>query len=334
MSVESFIERWQSSGSAERANYALFLSELCDVLQVPRPNPSLPDSVRNEYVFERAVTFRHPTGLTSTGFLDCYKRGCFVLEAKQGSAPAQPSLLFEAPRRRGMAVRGTAGWDEAMLRARNQAEAYAKALPAAEGWPPFLIVVDVGYSIELFADFSGTGKAYAPFPDSLSHRSPLNALATPELRDRLRAIWLDPLSLDPSRISARVTRDVAWHLANLARSLEEEYPATRVAPFLMRCIFTLFAEDIQLLRKDSFTDLLASLRNDLDNFKPMVESLWRTMHSGGFSPILREHVLHFNGGLFESVEALPLNRQQYDVLCLAAASEWKGRGARHLRHPS
>jgi hypothetical protein len=42
-----------------------------------------------------------------------------------------------------------------MLAARTQAERYAKALPASEGWPPF----DVGYSIELFADFSLTGKA-------------------------------------------------------------------------------------------------------------------------------------------------------------------------------
>jgi hypothetical protein len=323
MPAEYFIERWQNSGAAERANYALFLSELCDLLEVPRPDPSVAENARNEYVFERAVTFRHATGLTSTGFIDCYRRGCFVLEAKQGSTAPEASLLFEMPRRRGTAVRGTAGWDEAMLRARNQAEAYAKALPAAEGWPPFLIVVDVGYSIELFADFSGTGKAYVPFPDSLSHRIALNALKKPEVRDRFRAIWLDPLSLDPSRISARVTRDVAWHLANLARSLERDYPATRVAPFLMRCIFTLFAEDIQLLPRNGFSGLLASLRDNLENFAPMVESLWRTMHSGGFSPILRQHVLHFNGGLFESVEALPLKRQQYDILRLAAASEWK-----------
>ena len=47
------------------------------------------------------------------------------------------------------------------------------------------------------------------------------------------------------------------------------------------------------------------------------------MDTGGFSPILREHVLRFNGGLFESTEALPLNRKQFDVLCLAAAAEWK-----------
>jgi hypothetical protein len=47
MTAESFIERWRSSGAAERANYVLFLSELCDLLEVPRPEPaSLPERVR------------------------------------------------------------------------------------------------------------------------------------------------------------------------------------------------------------------------------------------------------------------------------------------------
>ena len=35
----AFIARWRSSGSAERANYQLFLSELCDLLAVPGPEP-------------------------------------------------------------------------------------------------------------------------------------------------------------------------------------------------------------------------------------------------------------------------------------------------------
>jgi hypothetical protein len=34
-----FIARWQQSSAAERANYALFLSELCDHLELPRPEP-------------------------------------------------------------------------------------------------------------------------------------------------------------------------------------------------------------------------------------------------------------------------------------------------------
>jgi hypothetical protein len=323
MPVPSFIQRWQNSAAAERANYQLFLSELCDYLEVPRPNPAVGDIRLDQYVFERPVTFRHPNGLSSAGFIDLYKRACFVLEAKQGSPVPETTSLFETNRRRGAGVRGSSRWDEAMLRARNQAEQYAKALPVEDGWPPFLIVVDVGYSIEIYADFSGTGKAYVPFPDSLSHRILLRELDLQLIRDRLRSIWFEPLALDPSRISARVTRDVAYQLANLARDLEKEHPPEAVASFLMRCIFTFFAEDIHLLPEKSFKDLLDSLASDLSNFKPMVESLWQTMNTGGFSPILRQHVLRFNGGLFETIEALPLNERQFALLRLAAASQWK-----------
>ena len=323
MPASSFIQRWQTSAAAERANYQLFLSELCDYLEVPRPNPAVGDTRLDQYVFERPVTFRHPNGLSSAGFIDLYKRGCFVLEAKQGSPVPDSSSLFESTRRRGAGVRGSSGWDEAMLRARNQAEQYAKALPVLDGWPPFLVVVDVGYSIEIYADFSGTGKAYVPFPDSLTHRILLADLDRTLIRDRLRGIWLDPLALDPSRISARVTRDVAYQLANLARDLEKDHPPEAVASFLMRCIFTFFAEDIHLLPANSFKDLLDSLASDLSSFKPMVESLWQTMNSGGFSPILRQHVLRFNGGLFETTEALPLNERQFMLLQTAAAAQWK-----------
>jgi len=98
-------------------------------LEVPRPEPAVADDNKNRYVFERPVTFRHPTGLSSTGFIDLYKRGCFVLGSQTGSEAPEPSLLFELPHRRGTAVRGTAGWDQAMLRARNQAEAVCQSAP-------------------------------------------------------------------------------------------------------------------------------------------------------------------------------------------------------------
>jgi hypothetical protein len=79
--VEQFIRRWEVSGAAERANHQLFISELCDLLGVPHPDPATPDNSQNAYVFERAVTFKYGDGSTSTGFIDLYKRGCFVLEA-------------------------------------------------------------------------------------------------------------------------------------------------------------------------------------------------------------------------------------------------------------
>ena len=38
--LDDFLTRWEASGGAERANYQIFLSELCDVLGVPRPEPT------------------------------------------------------------------------------------------------------------------------------------------------------------------------------------------------------------------------------------------------------------------------------------------------------
>src|SRR5262245_24963585 len=58
--IQTFITRWQRSAGAERANYALFLSELCDLLEVPRPDPTQQEDDDNAYVFERRVVFINP----------------------------------------------------------------------------------------------------------------------------------------------------------------------------------------------------------------------------------------------------------------------------------
>ncbi len=82
--IAPFIARWRDSGAAERANYQLFLSELCDVLEVERPQPTTSDETASAYVFEKSVPLPHG----ATGRMDLYRRGCFVLEAKQGRASA------------------------------------------------------------------------------------------------------------------------------------------------------------------------------------------------------------------------------------------------------
>ena len=131
-------------------------------------------------------------------------------------------------------------------------------------------------------------------------------------------------SLDPSRVSARVTFRVAEQLADLARDLERTFPSQRVSAFLMRCIFTFFAEDIHLLPAGAFTELLESLQQNLPSFPHTVQALWEEMNRGGNSAVLRRTgILRFNGGLFESAEALPLNAFQFQLLLAAAKSEWK-----------
>lgn len=324
-----FIARWMESGASERANYQLFLSELCDFLEVERPHPSVTDVSKNHYVFERDVKFLNTDGSTSDGRIDLYKQGCFVLEAKQGAASPEGEselVLSSTPKRmkKGHGIRGSKGWDDAMVRARGQAELYAKALPTEEGWPPFLIVVDVGHSIELYADFTRSGKTYLQHPDPKSFRIYLRDLVKEDVRQLLRAVWTEPLSLDPSRRAAKVTRELATRLASLAKSLEKsKFEPGRVAQFLMRCLFTMFAEDVELIPRNSFSELLNSLKDDVATFPDMVRSLWESMDKGQFHPVLRQKLRRFNGGLFEECEALPLNSDQLRLLIEASQAEWR-----------
>ena len=63
-----------------------------------------------------------------------------------------------------------------------------RALPADEGRPPFVIVVDVGRVIELYAEFTRSGATYVPYPDPRSHRIALADLAKPDVSARLAAV--------------------------------------------------------------------------------------------------------------------------------------------------
>lgn len=307
ISASTFIERWQGVVASELATAQSFVMDLCEFLGVPKPHPT----AAQDYMFERPVTFAHGDGSTSAGRIDCYKRGHFVLEAKKLKAGSH-----------------TKGFDDGLLRARSQGEGYARALPAEEGRPPFVLVVDVGTVIEVYSEFSRSGGTYIPFPDPRSHRLALSDLANPDVQDRLRKIWTQPDELNPALISAKVTRAVSAALASLARSLEQAGHAPHtVASYLSRCLFSMFAEDIELLPRGSFQDLLKQHREDPKTVQQMLRILWADMDRGGFSAALVKQVLRFNGKLFKGDNAedysLLLSPQQIDLLIDAARSNWR-----------
>ncbi|MCH8490382.1 MAG: hypothetical protein LAT81_10705 [Oceanicaulis sp.] len=321
---DELIEKVSASGGSERANYQLFVIDLCDALGLDKPAYASDETRLNDYVFERRVDFVHPDGSRTPGFIDCYKRDHFVLEAKQSKKRIRPGSdeapLF--PDARAAAPQGRR-WDQIMIEARKQAENYARALPVEHGYPPFLIVVDVGKAIELFADFSGQGKNYAHFPDRKSYRIGMEDLRDPVVQERLRLIWTDPHVLDPARISAEVTRDIAARLARIAKRLEGRHDPKDVAEFLMRCLFTMFAEDVDLLPGKSFCDLLETLVDRPDQFVPALESLWSTMDQGGYEPRMMAMLKRFNGALFKDRRALPLERDDIHELWIASKCDWR-----------
>ncbi|MET4752568.1 DNA methyltransferase [Bradyrhizobium sp. RT11b] len=329
--LETLIAEAKASGGSELANYQLFIERLCIALGLPRPAMAQEQNSLNDYVFERRVDFKHPDGSRSAGRIDCYRRGRFILEAKQSgkrqTAKPDPGQLMLIPedatqRKPGQAKRGTRGWDQVMLAARKQAEDYARALPVEHGYPPFLLVVDVGNVIEVYADFSGQGKNYAHFPDRQSYRIGMDDLREAKIQARLSAIWNDPHSLDPTRISAEVTRDIAERLARIAKRLEVKHDAKEVAEFLMRCLFTMFAEDVRLIPDKGFHKLLGQMKDTPEHFVAALESLWTVMDSGGYAPHLNATLKKFNGSLFKKRAALPLEKDDINELWIAAGKNW------------
>lgn len=324
--IADFIAKWSRSGGSEQANAQPFLMELCAVLGVETPQVATEVNEENVYAFERKVFIPRGDGTSEMRRLDLYKRGCFVLEAKQGKDVATPALLalpMPGLTHSSAVKRGSRAWEDAMARAKRQAESYVRALPAEEGRPPFILAVDVGFCFDLFAEFSRTGGMYIPFPDARTSRVFLKDLVRPEVQGFLRAVWEDPLSLDPSRHAAKVTQEIAKLLAELARSLEADgHDPEAVAAFLIRCLFCMFAEDVSLIPPGGFHDILERSAADPRLFQPLVQDLWKAMNDGSVSVALGQQLRRFNGKLFANPVALPLTGPQIAILREASAYEW------------
>ncbi|HOD32590.1 MAG TPA: hypothetical protein PKO12_03880, partial [Holophaga sp.] len=300
--LEAFFRTWRGSAGNERANFQSFLRDLCGALDLPVPEPKGPGAT---YCFEKDLKLTHLDGTTTTGSIDLYRAGCFVLEAKQGSTREAPG---SAP------VRGTRAYDRYMEAAFGQAVNYARNLPG--GRPPFVLTCDIGHAFHVWEGFSGSYGGYGARRSFL-----LEDLADPAVQEVFRALWLDPRSLDPALRRTAVTRDVAQALGGLAASLEARFAPEAVARFLMRVVFTFFAEDVGLLPERLFESALKGPWKDHPAAFPKgLETLWDAMNTGGLWGPLK--VLRFNGGLFQESLALELNPAEIARLAEAATFNW------------
>jgi hypothetical protein len=362
MTLDDLLKKWLGKeGGAERANYQMFLTELTQALGLPAPDPK--GAGLGDYQFEAPVRSEAALGTKGTGRIDLYKRDSFILEAKQSQVkpgealpeePAEPPpapiydlfgnpVGFEQPK-----AKNAPRYDKLMADARIQAERYALALPDDHRTPPFLIVADIGRSFELYFDWSGNGRGYGPFPDERGYRIRLDDLAgadkikgldlTPA--ELLRAIWTDPASVDPRLKAAEVTRDIAERLSRVAAALEQTQ--RQLAPgdamvslrieatslFLMRMLFCMFAEDVELLPKDSFKRFLQDSEERSDLFwRSGLNELWSKMNDPQEVNRFWSHgdavVRYFNGNLFSGVQVFDLPGEFKRALTVAAGKDWR-----------
>ena len=178
--------------------------------------------------------------------------------------------------------------------------------------PPLLVVCDLT-SIIIHTNFTNTVKRTITIT--------LDALLTPQGMRDLRAIFYEPEAFRAPQTTEQVTREAARQFARLAEHLHKrgEEPA-RIAHFLIRLLFSLFAEDIDLLPKGLFSRLVDQGRRKPLAFTQQLRQLFGAMAHGGF---FGEHaIMHFDGGLFDSDNVLELDRDGLEILHGVAMLDW------------
>ena len=216
------------------------------------------------------------------GFADVWKKNCFGWEYKG------PNKNLDA--------------------AYRQLLTYAVALEN----PPLLIVSDTK-TIIVRTNWNNTV--------SETHEFALTDLIDQKNRDKLRNCFVNPGALKPKRTRDDLTREAAEEFSDLAESLRKKgYAAEEVAHFVNRLIFCMFAEDVGLLPNKLFEKALEVSRRNPEETLQNLTDLFTAMQKGG--RVGYEAIPWFNGGLFDSPDALPLDRHEIDLTLKAARLDW------------
>ncbi|MDA9756265.1 N-6 DNA methylase [Flavobacteriales bacterium] len=156
---------------------------------------------------------------------------------------------------------------------------------------------------------------------------PLDRIKLEELPDRYTAFnFLLPKAATPifDNNLEEATRETADLVAKVFNSLlERGEDRDRAQRFILQSIFTMFAEDYQLLPKDIFTQILLDCKSGQGNSYDLISSLFQQMNTqeqargGRF-----KEVQYFNGGLFANPEPIDLIDSELSMLHDAASRKW------------
>ncbi|PZR80383.1 MAG: hypothetical protein DLM65_08070 [Candidatus Aeolococcus gillhamiae] len=184
--------------------------------------------------------------------------------------------------------------------------------------PPLLVVCDLD-KFEIHTNFTNTAKEVHKF----SLQDFLDGPARP--MRLLKAVMEAPDSLKPSATREELTEKAAGHFAELAVGLRGRgYDAQRVAHFLNKLVFCMFAEDSGLLPAGLIarvTKIGDSLFADPAEVRAAMAELFSRMSSQG-GRFGAERIQWFNGGLFDGDDALELTSGELDVVSTVAALDW------------
>jgi SAM-dependent methyltransferase len=178
--------------------------------------------------------------------------------------------------------------------------------------PPLLVVCDLD-RFEIHTNFTGTAKTVYAFD--------LDGLADPKNILTLRRVFTDPDALEPGVTAAEITKEIAERFAKLADGMRQRgVPAHQAAHFLMKLMFCMFAEDIDLLPRDLFAKTVTNAKGDPARLSKLLRGLFLAMEKG--EVFGADEIPWFNGGLFADAETIDLTPAEIKQLLEAAHADW------------
>jgi hypothetical protein len=118
-----------------------------------------------------------------------------------------------------------------------------------------------------------------------------------------------------------VTRKAADNVAQVFNRLIERGEKQEIAQrFILQCVVSLFAEDIDLLPRGLFSEFLDDCRSNRISSYDLIGGLFQQMGSQRPAPQDSRYrdVPYFNAGVFSKVEPISLTRSEIDLLASAA----------------
>ncbi len=144
--------------------------------------------------------------------------------------------------------------------------------PALEN-PPLLIVCDLS-RFEIHTNWTNTV--------SHTYEIGLEELTDSRKLRRLKWAFTDPEQLKPGLTRQTLTEQAAAEFARLAQRLRDRnHPSQRVAHFINRLAFCMFAEDVDLLPGKMFGRMLDGPARSPIDFEALASSLFAAMRAGG-----------------------------------------------------
>ena len=254
-------------------------------------------SASQQHFLDLCHVFTHPTPAQAdpTGETFTFEKGAAKHGGGQGWADVWKKGFF--------------GWEykgkhKDLVAAYDQLLKYREALES----PPLLVVCDMD-RFEIHTNFTATvSKTYAISLDDLD---------TPRYIEIMRSLFFEPAKLRPDATSEAITQEVAQRLAQIAQGLRKRgLDPMEVARFLDRIVFCLFAEDVGLLPKKLFSQIIEKSRGR----RPFCKTYWPVVcgNEHEAADFGLETIRHFNGNLFTESPVLELTATDINHVRAAA----------------